>query len=335
MNVGLIGAGLQGRRRAQALKQSKDARLVAIADVNQDGARSLAAGADAEISNRWEDIVTRDDIEIVLVCTPPNLHAQMSLAAMEKGKHVLCEKPLALTPAQAEEMVEASQNNHVRLKCGFNHRHHPAIKQAKAWIGEGLIGEAMYVRCQYGIGGRSGYDKEWRADVQVAGGGQLMDQGMHLLDLCRWFLGEIDEAFGFLTASFWDIAPLEDNAFALLRTQKGQVAQIHASWTQWKNLFSFEISGRDGYIIADGLGGTYGTERAILGKRAFLEPFREEIMEFRGEDRSWYEEWQEFITSIREDREPLGNGYDGLQALRLAHAIYESAQKRSSVKLIV
>jgi predicted dehydrogenase len=161
-----------------------------------------------------------------------------------------------------------------------------------------------------------------------------MDQGMHLLDLCRWFMGDFNEAFGFLATSYWDMAPLEDNAFALLRTQKGKIASMHASWTQWKNQFIFEVFGKDGYVIVDGLGGSYGTEKAILGKRAFLEPFREEIVEFRGEDRSWQEEWQEFVSAIREDREPLSNGYDGLQALRLAHAIYESARTGSTVKLI-
>jgi predicted dehydrogenase len=237
-----------------------------------------------------------------------------------------------MNPAEAELMVAAAQDNSVKLKCGFNHRFHPGIKQAKTWVSQGLIGELISIRCQYGIGGRPGYDKEWRANSKIAGGGQLMDQGMHLIDLCRWFLGDFNEVFGFLETSYWDM-PLEDNAFALLRTYKRQVASMHASWTQWKNQFIFEITGKDGYIIIDGLGGSYGTEKAILGKRAFLEPFREETIEFRGDDHSWHEEWQEFVTAIRENREPLGNGYDGLHALRLAYAIYESTHSGSAVKL--
>lgn len=333
MNVGIIGAGLQGRRRAQVLKQSRDAEFIAVADIDIDAARTLTAGTDAEVYSRWEDVISRKDVDVVLVCTPPNLHAPASIAAMRSGKHVLCEKPLALSPGEVQEMMAAAQSNHVILKCGFNHRQHPGIKQAKAWIGQGLIGELMFIRCRYGFGGRPGYDREWRGDPEVAGGGQLMDQGMHLIDLCRWFLGEFGEAFGFLTTSYWDMAPLEDNAFALLRTQKGQIASIHASWTQWKNQFTFEIFGKNGYIIVDGLGGSYGTERAILGRRAFLEPFKEEIIEYRGEDRSWHEEWQEFVSSIREDREPSGSGNDGLQALKLVYAIYESARRSSAVKL--
>jgi predicted dehydrogenase len=332
MNIGIVGAGLQGRRRVQALKQFKDDNLVAVADVNHAAAAALAAGTDAKVFSNWEELVNRGDINAVVICTPPNLHAPVGIAAMKNGKHVLCEKPLALNPAESEKMVTAARDNNVKLKCGFNHRFHPGIKLAKTWISQGEIGELISIRCQYGIGGRPGYDKEWRADVKVAGGGQLMDQGMHLLDLCRWFLGDFKEAFGFLATSYWDM-PLEDNAFALLRTQKGQIVSMHTSWTQWKNQFIFEIIGKDGYVVIDGLGGSYGTEKAILGKRAFLQPFREEITEFRGDDRSWVEEWQEFATAIKDKREPLSNGYDGLQAMRLAYAIYESTRTGSAVQL--
>jgi predicted dehydrogenase len=162
---------------------------------------------------------------------------------------------------------------------------------------------------------------------RISGGGELMDQGMHVIDLCRWFMGEFNQVFGMTTTSFWNTAPVEDNAFALLHTERGQIASFHVSWTQWKNLFSFELLGKDGYIIIEGLGGSYGTERAILGRRAFLKPFREVTIEFRGEDQSWDEEWKEFSSAIKENREPLGNGKDGLEALRLAQAIYESAAK--------
>jgi predicted dehydrogenase len=332
MNVGIVGAGLQGRRRSLPLKQSKDVRLVAIADVNLEAAESLARGTGADVFSRWEEVTSRKDIDIVIICTPPNSHAQIGIAAMRNGKHVLCEKPLALNPREAEEMVQVAANNHVKLKCGFNHRHHPGMIQAKAWIKQGLIGELINIRCTYGIGGRPGYDKEWRANMEVAGGGQLMDQGMHLLDLCRWYMGEFSEAFGYLPTSFWDM-PLEDNAFVLLRTLKGQVASLHASWTQWRSLFRFEVLGKDGYVTVEGLGGSYGVEKAIRGKRDFLAPFSEEIVEFRGEDKSWAHEWEEFVSAIRENREPSGSGHDGLQALKLAYAVYDSSKQHLIVKV--
>ncbi|NQT74341.1 MAG: Gfo/Idh/MocA family oxidoreductase [Chloroflexi bacterium] len=327
IKVGIVGAGRQGHRRAAVLKEHDDSLLVLVADNDIKAARLLADKMGCEATTDWEEVVKREEINAVLVCTPPQLHIPVSLAAIENGKHVLCEKPLARNPEEAAEMVAAAQDNGMKLKCGFNLRHHPGIKQAREWVEQGVIGELNFIRCRYGIGGRPGYDKEWRADPEIAGGGQLMDQGMHALDLSRWFMGEFNEAIGFLSTSFWDVAPLEDNAFALLRTDKGQVSSIHASWTQWKNLFSFEVYGNDGYVMVDGLGGSYGTEKVTLGKRIFLKPFQEETIEFRGEDRSWDKEWNEFVTAINENREPLGNGYDGLQALKLAYTIYESSHK--------
>jgi predicted dehydrogenase len=333
MNVGIIGAGLQGKRRLQAILLSKENHILAVADTNIEAAKSLVINTEARAYSRWEEVISRDDLDVIVICTPPNRHAQIGISAMKNGKHILCEKPLAMNTEEATEMLRVALNNHVKIKSGFNHRHHLNLKQAKTWVSQNQIGDLINIRALYGIGGRPGYEKEWRANPLVAGGGQLMDQGMHLLDLCRWFLGDFNEVIGYLDTSFWNIAPVEDNAFALLHTKEGRIACIHTSWTQWKNTFRFEITGKDGYIIVDGLGGSYGTEKIICGKRAFLEPFREEIIEYRGEDHSWLDEWQEFETAIRENHEPLGNGNDGLQALKLSEAIYTAFKNRNAVKI--
>lgn len=332
--VGIIGAGLQGGRRAPVLKQFKDTQLVMVASRHLDHARSLADSTGCkEASDRWQDVIEREDINIVLVCTPPDLHAPMSLAAMRAGKHVLCEKPLARTVAEAEEMLRVARESSVRLKCGFNHRHHPGIQKAREWVDGGAIGEIDFIRCRYGICGRPGYDKEWRADPAIVGGGHLMEQGIHAIDLFRWFLGDFTEAVGFTSTRFWDMAPLEDNGFALLRNVNGQIASLHSSLTQWKNIFSLEIFGRDGYIIVEGLGQAYGNERVTRGKRDLTAPFKTETTEFLGGDRSWYEEWREFAAAIAEDREPIGNGADGLEALKLVQAIYKASSESRVVRL--
>jgi predicted dehydrogenase len=315
------------------LKQFPGTELVMVAAAHREQARQLADSMGCQATDNWQEVVAREDINVIVVCTPPNLHAPISIAAMSRGKHVLCEKPLTKTLKEAEEVLAAAKANKVTLKCGFNHRHHPGIQKAKLWFGEGMIGELNFIRCRYGICGRPGYEKEWRADPEITGGGQLMEQGIHGIDLFRWFLGEFAEVVGFTATRFWNMAPLEDNAFAIMRTEKGQIASLHSSLTQWKNLFSFELFGQDGYILVEGLGGSYGIERVILGKRALLEPFREDITEFRGGDRSWYEEWKEFVAAIQENREPLGNGYDGLAALKLVYAVYESAAKGKIIRL--
>lgn len=331
--VAIVGAGLQGRRRASALKGQHDSRLSVVADADQEAARLLAAEMGCQYAARWEEVVERADVNLVIVCTPPHLHAEISIAAMKKGKHVLCEKPLSRTVAEAQDMVETARTCAVKLKCGFNLRHHPGIRRLRRWMDEGLIGEVDFIRCRYGIGGRPGYSEEWRAKAEISGGGELMDQGIHALDLCRWFLRDIRQVCGFVTTTYWPIAPLEDNAFVLLRNPSGRVASLHASWTQWKPLFSFELFGDEGYALVEGLGGSYGTERAILGKRDFNAPFGEQVIEFRGEDRSWHDEWKEFLAALAEDREPMANGSDGLEALKLVHAVYASAKDGRVVTL--
>jgi len=328
-----VGAGLQARRRGPVLLQSPDAELVVISAAHLEQARHLAVRLGCEAAEGWELVVGRDDLDAVIVATPPHLHAAISLAALKNGLHVLCEKPLARSLDEAQAMVAEAKAAGRVLKCGFNHRHHPAVQQARKWFSEGRIGEPVFVRARYGIGGRPGYEQEWRADPEIVSGGQLMEQGIHAVDLARWFLGEFSQATAFVETRFWNIGPLEDNAFALYRTPGGAVASIHSSLTQWKNLFSFELYGSDGYVAVEGLGGGYGTERAIFGKRDFVAPFAEEIVEFRGEDRSWQEEWKEFVSAVQERRAPLGTALDGLEAMRLVFAAYESAKAGRTVEI--
>ncbi len=334
MRVGLIGAGLQARRRAPAIRSSLGSELVVISADYAESAQSaaLAKSFGCESTDGWENVVKRNDLDAVVICTPPHLHAKIGLAAMESGKHVLCEKPLSRTVEEAEALVKAANVNNVKLKCGLNHRFHPAIQKAKQLL-LSEIGEPNFVRCRYGIGGRPGFEKEWRANPEIAGGGEMMDQGTHAIDLSRWFLGEFIEVSAFMANYLPNLNLVEDNGFVLLRTKAGQVASIHASLTQWKNLFSFEVFGSEGYVVAEGLGGSYGNECLTFGRKDFAKPFAEEVVEFRGDDRSWCEEWKEFVACIKEDREPLANGYDGLVAMRIVSAVYKAAGGRCVVSL--
>ena len=157
-------------------------------------------------------------------------------------------------------MADAARRTGALVRIGFNHRYHRALRKAREIFESGALGEMMFIRGRYGHGGRPGYDREWRADPARSGGGELIDQGAHLIDLSRWFLGEFPSVRGRARTYFWDM-PVEDNGFLLLETARGQVAFLHASWTEWKNLFSFEIAGRVGKLEINGLGGSYGTER--------------------------------------------------------------------------
>lgn len=345
LRVGLVGAGVIGSRRAEVVHDDPSATLIAAADVQRERAREVArrwGSQNCLVVENWQDVALHPDVDVVVVSTINKFLAPVTIGALRAGKHVLCEKPLGRNLAEAQEMVAVAESSGRILKTGFNHRHHPAILRAHEIVSRGDLGAPMFLRCVYGHGGRPGYGKEWRGNADLAGGGEMLDQGIHVVDLCRWFLGEFTHVNGYLATYFWELGHLpgdlerkaedgrmrlEDNAFALLRTASGRIASIHTSWTQWKNRFSFEVFARDGYVQIEGLGGSYGTETLRLGRRRPESgPPVEEVQVFEGPDMSWTAEWAEFRGAIEQGREPLGNGRDGLAAVRLVHAVYDSAR---------
>jgi len=328
MRVSIIGAGLQCRRRAPVLLQSPDDTLVSISSQLPDHAKAMAKQFFCEADFSWKDTVSRDDIDAVIICTPPSSHAEIAIAAMNSGKHVLCEKPLSKTFDEAKEMLFVANATGRVLKCGFNHRHHPAIWEAKKRCDAGWIGRPLFSRCRYGICGRPGYENEWRADSNLAAGGQFIEQGSHGIDLIRWFLGEISEVACMTSTHYFTDQSLEDDGFAIFRTSSGATASLHTSLVQWQNLFSFEVFGENGYVRIEGLGGGYGVEKLYLGKREFDLPFQDTVIQYRGADNSWREEWTEFSNAINEGRDPIGSAFDGLQAMRVALAAYEAEKSR-------
>jgi predicted dehydrogenase len=205
---------------------------------------------------------------------------------------------------------------------GFNHRFHRAFRKAREIFESGALGEMMFIRGRYGHGGRPGYEREWRADPRRSGGGELLDQGSHLIDLARWFLGDFENVRGAACTYFWDM-PVEDNAFLLLETAIGQVAFLHASWTEWKNTFSFEICGRHGKLEISGLGGSYGTERlAYYRMLPQMGPPETSAWEYPMADDSWETEFAEFVEDIRAGRQPEPGLLDAQAALRIVERVY-------------
>jgi len=252
-NVALVGCGLIGQKRARALGS---ARLLACADIQPDRAEALARTAPgAAATGDWRAVVARADVDLVIVSTVNNALAPVTRAAVEAGKHVLVEKPAALTVSELDGVIDAARASGVSVRVGFNHRYHPALCKARELFEAGALGPLMFARARYGHWGRLGYEKEWRADPALAGGGELIDQGMHVIDLARWFLGDFTRVEGFAHTYFWQM-PVDDNAFLLLRTAGEQAAMLHVSCTEWKNLFSFEIYGRHAKLHVEGLGGS-------------------------------------------------------------------------------
>src|ERR1700687_1146819 len=240
--VAIVGAGLIGQKRAHTLA---GARLVTCADLDARRAEALARTISGAVATGdWRCAIDRTDVEIAIVATTNDALAEVARFAVEAGKHVLVEKPAPRTRAEIDTGIAAAERHDRLVRVGFNHRYHPALRQAYALFRSGALGELMFVRGRYGHGGRVGYQNEWRANPLVSGGGELIDQGVHLIDLSRWFLGDFVAVTGFAHTYYWPM-PVDDNAFLLLRTASRQTASLHASWTEWKNLFSLEIYGRD------------------------------------------------------------------------------------------
>ena len=269
------------------------------------------------------------EVEIVIVATTNDALTAVSVAALEAGKHVLVEKPAARFVSEIEDLIAAAKRADRRVRVGFNHRYHPALLEARSIVDSGALGPLMFVRGRYGHGGRVGYEREWRANPALSGGGELIDQGVHLIDLAGWFLGEFSDVHGVAATYFWRM-PLDDNAFMTLRTPAGQTAFLHVSCTEWKNLFSLEIYGRDGKIAIDGLGGSYGVERvACYRMLPEMGPPDTIIREYPGADRSWLIEFDEFLHDIQLQRDPSA----GLAAARSALVIVERIYEMSGFKL--
>ena len=320
MNVAIIGCGLIGAKRAGALA---GCRLVACADKFPDLARAFAAKrTGVEAVADWRLAVARPDVDLVVVAVSHDALAEISLAAVQAGKHVLVEKPAARNVAEIDPVIAAAREKGVLVRVGFNHRYHPAFLKAREIAASGEMGELMYIRGRYGHGGRIGYDREWRADKAIAGGGELIDQGMHLIDLSRVFLGDFTKVTGFAHTYFWDM-DVEDNGFMLLRTPKDQVAFLHVTWTEWKNTFSFEITGRDAKLEISGLGGSYGVEKLTYYKMLpEMGPPETTSWEFPFPDRSWDREFAEFVEDIRLGRQPSAGLEDARAALAVVEKIY-------------
>jgi predicted dehydrogenase len=318
--VAIVGCGLIGQKRAHALRGGK---VVACADVVLERAEGLASATGAIAARDWREVIARDDVTMVIVATTNDLLAEITTAALAADKHVLVEKPAARSVREIDEVIAAQKTSGCLVHVGFNHRYHPAMRKARELVDAGEAGEMMFVRGRYGHGGRVGYDREWRADPKLAGGGELIDQGVHLIDLARQFVGDVRDVRGYTTTYFWDM-PVDDNAFMLLTSARGQSAFLHVSCTEWKNLFSFEIYGRTAKLHAEGLGGSYGVERLTLYKmRPEMGPPDTTAWEYPRPDESWALELEEFMDDIARQRQPSAGLADARAALAVVEAIYE------------
>lgn len=294
-----------------------------VCDLNEDRAKNLAARLPGAIALQSPmETVNSPEVDIVMIATLNDSLAQLAEQAVRAGKHVLVEKPAALRSSELRHLETLASSMGVAVRVGYNHRYHPACIKAREIIATGALGPLMFLRARYGHGGRVGYDREWRADPAKSGGGELIDQGVHLIDLAGMFLGEFTGVDGHADTYYWDM-PVDDNAFLSLRTAAGQTAWLHASCSEWKNLFSMEIYGREGKLHWEGLGGSYGIERLTHYQMLpQMGPPDTVIHEYPRGDSSWRMEMEEFFEDIRIGRTPVPGLKEAIAALEVVETVY-------------
>lgn len=319
-SVGIIGCGLIGGKRAASL--GSQGVLVACADIDFSKANKLAQIYGAKAYGSWHDLLQVSGLDIVIVSTLHDSLAEITLAAIQADKHVLVEKPAARSADELAKIIETIAGSKVKVRVGFNHRYHRALLQAKKIVDSDDLGDLMFIRARYGHGARVGYDQEWRANPTLSGGGEMIDQGPHLIDLSRWFLGDFSQVQGFAHTYYWNM-PVDDNGFMLLKNEENQVAFLHVSCTEWKNLFSMEIYGKKGKLDISGLGGSYGVEK-ITHYRMLPEmgPPETRAWEYPMADNSWETEMKEFYHDIACNRTPSAGLADAYEALKIIQHIY-------------
>lgn len=325
IRFGVIGCGRMGMRRIERIVRHPNAALICVADVRGERAKTVGERYGVEYFTDFNEVVNREDVECVVISVPNKFHAPISICAMENGKHVFCEKPMARNPEEAKRMVEASVKNEVCLKVGSNLRYFPSVQKAKELLDNSAIGEILFIR---GWIGNSGWqlNNSWFSDIEMAGGGTFLDNGCHLLDIYRWFLGEVEECIGYVSRMYHSI-DVEDNGFGIFKFRSGKYAFVQSSWTEWADYMYMEIYGTEGYIRIDDRNPNC---KVILGKK---DGYQQVYDYSRLPPQSYDVEFNEFMKALLNNSPPEPNGFDGLRAVQMAYGVYESARTGKKVKI--
>lgn len=327
LKAGIVGYGYMGQIRRRNVEASPHLQLVGIADPRlPDDPQGKA-----HVFASYQDLVEKAQPDVLFVCTPNNITPDAVCFALENGCHVFCEKPPGRSVRDIQRIREVeSAHPEQKLLFGFNHRHHPAIVDAKALVDSGALGELLWLRGVYGKSGGDGFESSWRNDPAVGGGGILLDQGIHMLDLFRFFAGDFTELRSLVSTAFWDV-PVEDNAFVLLRSQRGLLAQLHSSATLWKHTFRLEAGLEKGYLVVNGLlskSGSYGRETLTVGRKpskgeaAAVGNPREEVT-YYDHDPSWDAQVEHLVACVLHEK-PVqdSTSLDALRVMEIIDRVY-------------
>jgi len=309
LKIGICGFGKMGQIRSQSIRRRTDAELVAAYDTQ------FQALPECTIASSVEAVIADPEIDAVFVCLPNFLNKQTTIDALRAGKHVFCEKPPAFCEQDVDEIMVAEQASGKVLMYGFNHRQHDGVLKMSEIIRSKEYGRPLWARGRYGKSVDESYLTGWRAKKSLAGGGILLDQGIHMLDLLLLVAGQpFDEVNAMVSNMYWKTDGIEDNVFAMMRVaESGFTASLHSTMTQWRHLFSLEVFLERGYCVLNGLktsSGTYGEEVLTIARNRSQAPAAtwddEERIRF-SEDFSWDRELDIFLRAIKTGQ-PVASG---------------------------
>jgi len=322
IKVGIIGYGKMGKIRHQVISAMEKVQVVSVYD-------PLSTETKINKVNNPDQIIENPEIGAVHICTPNYLNKTLTIQSLQAGKHVFCEKPPAFTAKDVKEIRTVEKKSGKVLMYGFNHRHHASIKHMKKLIDEKAFGKVLWMRGRYGKSVDKTYYNNWRAKRKFAGGGILIDQGIHMLDLFLFLGGDFDKIYASVSNLYWKLN-VEDNVFATLEnTKTGMAAALHSTMTQWRHLFSLEIFLEKGYLVLNGLktsSNTYGDEILTIAKNRSAAPaatWEDEEDIIYHSDESWQSEADDFFSAIQSNRNVLsGNSSDALKLMKIIDKIY-------------
>ena len=331
LKVGIAGFGVVGKRRRDCVDRHPQLRLVAVCDSTFSDKGIMEDGV--VFYSSYHDLL-QEDLDILIVCLTNEIAPEVSIEGLEKGMHVFCEKPPGRDVSDIVRVMDVEkQHPDLRLMYGFNHRYHDSVQEALRIIRSGEMGKVINLRGVYGKSKLITFNQpDWRTKREIAGGGVLLDQGIHMVDLMHLFAGEFTEVHSFVSNSHWGY-DVEDNAYALMRTEDGVVAMLNSSATQWRHRFHLDINCDQGSIILGGIlsgSKSYGAETLTV---VYADPNydngdpREKIIRYN-KDPSWDEEIKVFVDSII-NTQPVqhGSSEDALKTMQLVYRIYYADQK--------
>jgi predicted dehydrogenase len=326
IKVGIAGYGIVGKRRGDFIKNNPNMKLVAVCDKNFEKDFELNG---LQYYHNYKTLL-QHDIDAIFICMTNDIASQVTIDSLNKGLHVFCEKPPGQNVQQVQDVIDVEKKHpELKLKYGFNHRYHHSVKDALEILKSNKLGFIIDVNAVYGkskVITSTGPNADWRTKRKIAGGGILLDQGIHMVDLIRYFTGDYEEVYSFISNNYWGY-DVEDNAYALMKSNKGVVAQLHSSATLWRHNFRLHITCQLGGLILSGILSStksYGAETLTVVYKSNDElGDPKEITTRYNNDPSWEQEVVDFAESIVNNKSiKTGSSNDALETMKLVYRIY-------------